>query len=829
MILNSFKKIYLLQNIKYYKYIFIFLLIFNTNIICYPAVMKKKKYCINNIIFFGLNRIKLEDLNLPSYINTKKCISLKEISNIMRILFSTNMISNLNIFRNKNYIFIKIIEKPIIKNIIIKGNKLISDNLINFLLKKEEIEKGNILNNSSLFFFKRNIELFFLKYYMLSSFIKIKIKTNINNEVDILITLKEDGITKINEINIIGNNTYKTNFLLHLLKINNNFLFIFPKKNKYKISFIIKKLNDLKNFYIKNGYIKFQIKNIVKILSYDKKNIYLIIKIKENKQYFYNKIKINFNKKKYFKSIKNIINIIPGSVYQNDKIIELKYKIKKFLEKNGFLNPQIKIKTVLNEQNNTINVIFKIITNHQYYVRKIDFLGNNFTKDNILRNELLQIEGKPLNIELIKKTRQKIYSLGYFDKVEIFLHKNNDFNHTVDVIFKVDEKNEGSLSSGLGIIEGGSLGLNTILKQNNFLGTGYDVDINFSKDFYHSYLEFFIMKNHVFFEKINVGIKIFLNTINQNNNFFSNYINKNKGFLGILKFPINNKFFITNSIGFVKNKIGNIEPQLSLWSYLRSIGYKFYSKSYKNYLLDEFIINYTFVYKNLNSIDLPSNGILSSLNTYFSIPWYSNNRNYKINFHYLRYIPLYLPISENYLQDNPLIFLFKSNLGYGNGFLGGKFPFYKNFYLGGPNTVRGFQNNSIGPKGVYYSSKGYHCSNGKTVCLSNNSIGGNLLFNLNNELIIPLPFLKNKYIEQIRSSIFWDIGNLIDTSWKNNYLSKLYKIPNFNIFLQIRSSIGFSFQFHTPFGDIIISFAYPIKSYKTDKIQFFQFNFSKNW
>ncbi|QJC37337.1 outer membrane protein assembly factor BamA [Enterobacteriaceae endosymbiont of Donacia thalassina] len=829
MILNSFKKKYFLKNIKYYKYILVFLLIFNTHHMCCAAILKKKKYCIKNIIFFGLNKIKIKDIKIYSYINTKNCISLKEISNLMHLLFITNMVNNINVFQNKNFIFIKVMEKPIINNIIIKGNKIIDNNFINFLLNQLQIKKGKILNNNVLFFFRKNIELLFLKYSMLSSYITIKIKKNINNKIDILIIFKEDNFTKINKIDIIGNNFYTTKFLLNYLKINNNFLFIFSKKKKYKINFIIKILNKLKNFYINNGYVKFQIKNIIQNLSYDKKNIYLIIKIKENKKFFYNKIIIDIDKKKYFQYIKNIINIIPGKIYQNSKIIELKYKIKNFLGKNGFLTPQILIKNILDEKNNKIDIIFKIKTNHKYYVRKINFLGNHFTQDYILRNELLQIEGNPINIELIKKTQERLYSLGYFNKVEIFLHKNNDLNNTVDIIYQVDEKNEGSLKSGLGMIKGGLLGFNTILKQNNFIGTGYDIDINFNKDFYHSYLEFFIMKNHIFFKKINAGIKIFLNTINEDDNFFYNYINKNKGFFGILKFPINDNSILTNSIGFIQNNISNIEPQLSLWNYLRYIGYKIYNKLHNNYVLDEFIINYTFLYSNLKNFNIPSDGILSSINTYFSIPWYSKNRNYKINFNYSRYIPLQFKIFKNLFKNNPLIFLFKSNFGYGNGFLGGKYPFYKNFYLGGSNTIRGFQTNSIGPKGVYFSSKKYHCNNGKTICLSNNAIGGNVLFNINNELIMPISFLDSKYINQIRSSIFLDIGNLIDTSWKNNYLFKLYKIPNFNIFSQIRSSIGLSFQFHTPFGDITISFAYPFQTYQTDKIQFFQFNFSKRW
>ncbi|QJC32891.1 outer membrane protein assembly factor BamA [Enterobacteriaceae endosymbiont of Donacia semicuprea] len=822
MILNNFKKKFFLKINQYYKYLFIFILILNTNIISYDYNIKKKKdlYCINKIIFFGINKIKLKNFitNINSY--KKKCMSEKDISNIMNTLFLTNMFNNIDIFRYKNLIFIKILEKPIINNILIKGNKIIYNNFINLLLKKFNIKKGEILNNVLLFYFKKNIEYVFLKNGMFTSKVKIKITTDINNRANIQILFKEHDITKINEINIIGNNNYTTNFLLNYLKINNHFFF---KKETYQINFIIDILIKLKNFYFNRGYINFKIKNITQYLSFNKKKLNLIITIQENKKFFYKKIILNINKKKYYKNIKNIINITPGNIYNNSVVIQSRYKIKQFMNNHGFLNNKIKIKKIFNNKNNTIDLIFDIKTQKKFYVRKIDFLGNNFTHDYILRNQVLQMEGTYINVELLKKTQKKLYSLGYFDKVEIFLHKNHDLANTIDIIFKVKEKNIGFLNTNLGMGMGGSLSLDTNIKQNNFIGTGYDVDINFNKDFYHYYLEFFVMKNNVFLNQVNIGIKIFINKLKENNNFFYDYINKNKGIIGIIKFPINNNIFLESNFGFIKNQINNIKPQISLWRYFKSIGYKKYNKLYKHYLLDEFIIQYSFFHNNLNNFQFPFNGNLISIDTDFTAPVYINTGNYKIDFNYLQYFPLNLKFLHN-----SLVFLFKSNIGYGNSFFG-EYPFYKNFLLGGANSIRGFKNNSIGPKAVYYSSKEHYCNNKKTICLSDNSIGGNFLININNELIMPVPFIKDKYKKEIKSSIFLDIGNLVDTSWKNDYLSKLYKIPKFSTFTKIKASIGFSLKWYSRFGKITLSYAYPLKMEKTDKIEFFQFSISKIW
>ncbi|QJC33705.1 outer membrane protein assembly factor BamA [Enterobacteriaceae endosymbiont of Donacia provostii] len=780
MILISFKK-KLIKVFHFYKFLLIFLFIFNIKILCYANILYKKNNYMHQIIFLNLNKTNFKNDKIYSYIR-KNNFSSKKIFNIFQIIYLNSINNIFNIIQNKNLLIL----------------------------------------------FKQNIKLMFIKNYIFISHIKKKQSLS-KKVVNIKILFKKNNFINIDIINIIGNKFYKTNFLLNYLNINNKFLFFFTKRKKYHINDIYHLLNKLNNFYINQGYLNFQIKDVKTNISYHEKKNYLTIKIQENKPFFYKKILIKLNKNKYLiKSIKKITNVFPGTVYKTNINSKLQYKITKFLKENGFLNSKIIIKQIINKRKNIVNILININTNKKYYVKKINFLGNNFTKDFLLRNELLQLEGDPINITLIKKTKKRLLSLGYFNHIEILLYKNHDLKNMLNVVFKVDEKNDGFLRTGLGIIKDGSLGFNTILKQNNFIGTGYDVNIDLHKDFYHYYLEIFIMKNHAFFKKINSGIKIFLNSINEDDSFFYNYINKNKGFLGIFKLPINKNIFIIHKIGFIKNKISNIEPQILLWNYLRNIGYQIYNKSYKYYVLDEFVIHHTLIFKNLNSFNLPLNGILSSLDTYFSIPWYSKNRYYKINFNYTQYIPLFdLSKLQNTLQcNNLIIFLFRSNFSYGNGFLGGKYPFYKNFYLGGVNSIRGFQTNSIGPKGIYYSSKEYNCNN-KTICLSDYSVGGNVLFNINNELIIPLSLIDNIFIKQIRSSIFLDIGNVIDTSLKNNYLSKLYKISKFNILSQIRTSIGLSFQFRTSFGDIIISFAYPLKKYKMDKIQFFQFNFAQ--
>ncbi|QJC31663.1 outer membrane protein assembly factor BamA [Enterobacteriaceae endosymbiont of Donacia tomentosa] len=829
---NFFYKIY-----KYSKYfLFIFLLIFIKDVNCQNIILKKQKstICVQKIIFFGLNKLKLNDVLAKTPIKIGECISDTDLTKIIHILFITGFFEDINIFKHKNTIIIKVVEKPMISNISIKNNTTIKTSIIKEFLKNIGIKNKAILDRQLLFTFKNNIERIFYENGMFYSNIKIKIVINKNRTVNITIFFNEKNATKVKQINILGNHFYSTDFLIKYLNINNNFLFFFPKRDKYNFTYLNEKISKLQELYLDHGFPKFKIQHITQNLSYDKKNMFLTIKIKENQQFRIAKIILNINKNKYLKHIKNMVNISPGELYQEKKIVQLKDDIISYLGNYGFLNPNIKIFKDFNIKNHILTLILQIDVNKKYYVRKIEFSGNISTKNSILRRVTYQKEGAWFNSKLIEKTRRKLLSLGYFTKVEVLLHKNHDIFHTLDVIFQVQEEDTGDFSFNGGV--GGwveTVSLQNVIKQENFLGTDNDIFINSNINNFHSYVEFLFNKNNVYFKDLSIGIKISLDNTRDNtnnSNYYNNFMNHNKGFGAVIKYPITENILLESNVGFSKNYITNINNELTLLHFLKKIGYKVYSYPKKNFILNELSISYSLLYNNLDNQKFPIFGQVGFLEAYFSFPWYDRTSNYKINFDYTHYIPLSFKRKKEDLKNNDVfIYLFKANIGYGHGFLGGTFPVYNNFYLGGINSIRGYKPNSIGPKAMYLNTKYNNCDNNRSICMSNNAIGGNFVININQELIIPMNFLSEKYKEKIRSSIFFDIGNLFNTLVEDNYLYKLYKIPGLKILSDIRSSLGISVKWKSSIGKFEISYAHPFKKYETDQVEQLQFHIGKTW
>ncbi|QJC28637.1 outer membrane protein assembly factor BamA [Enterobacteriaceae endosymbiont of Plateumaris consimilis] len=827
MIFHNYKQEFLFHIKKIKYFILCIILIISNNIYCKTIDYNQNNiFYINKITIFGLDKFNKNNImqNLP--IKKGDYIKNEDLTKLVHMLFDIGIFEKINIFRNKNHIVIKFVEKPIISNIFFSGNKLLKNDILLNMINNIGITKGIIIDYPTLFFVKKQIEHIYLDNGMFNSKVKIKIiKNTQNNNVIIKFIIYEGVISKIKQINILGNHFYPKEYLLYYSKWNSRKSFIdFFFNNNYHTQYIHNFIENLKNFYLNQGFALFKIEYISHSFSKNKKNIYITLKINENKKFLFSNIIYIINKKEFLNKIKNLTEIKSGDLYNNNKIIQCKNKIINVLGKNGYLYPQIKILNKLNISNHSVQITFNIYTGKKYFIRKIEYLGNYLTKDKILRNETVQMENTWFNSDLVKQTKKRLNLLGYFNNIEIFLKKNHVLNNTIDLIYKVNERDSGMFNIHFGYSTNHNFSLLSDIGEDNFLGTGNDINIKINIDSLQTYLEFSLMNSYFLKNNISLGTKLFFHNLKIKN---SNLINKSRGISGILTYPLSKNLKIQNNLEYNINNFLDVKPQISVWNYLKKIGYKFNLNNSNMYIINNLNLNNSFILNTLNDKFLPTKGNLSILNIIFNIP-ISKSYYYKINLCNSTYVPLYSVIQNNKLNNfSKLIFLFKNNIGYGNGFSNGNFPYNKNFFLGGQETLRGFKINHIGPKAIYYNSSKHFCKNKHIVCTSNDYIGGNLIVDFSTEIIFPFPFIKKPYSKNIRTSIFLDIGNIWDTLIKNDYLIKLYKFSKVNILTNMRSSIGMSFKWNSPFGAIVFSYAYPLIKYDQDQIEQFQFNIGK--
>ncbi|CRK85797.1 Outer membrane protein assembly factor BamA [Candidatus Providencia siddallii] len=784
------------------------------------------KFIVKDIHLEGLQRISINTVLLNIPIKIGDLINNDDISLSIRNLFLTGNFEDIKVSRDGNSLFFQLKELPIISNISFKGNKYINSDIIKHNLDEFNIKIGETLNYIKILNIKKDLESFYINIGKFNTTIEPNITKLPRNRVNLEFIFSESKTAKIKQINIIGNKYYKTAELINKLQLRDHiFLWNIFANKKYQKQKLNDDLDRIKNFYLEQGYACFKINSTQINLSSNKKDIYITINIKEGKKYNISNIEIINNNLEYLSDIKKLLTIKQGSMYNIAKIINVENKIKELLNKYGYAYPQITIKSEINDENKTIKLYLNINPGKRFYVRNIYFRGNYITKDYVLRREIRQIEGTWLQNNLVELGKERLNRTGFFESVDIETQPVPNIIDQIDLIYKVKERNIGSINLGLGFGTESGISFQIGAIQNNWLGTGNEVAINANKNNYSTNIDLSFTDPYFTINGISVNNRFYYNNFNAKNADLSSFNNKIYGFENFFIFPFNEYNYFRIGPSYVKNNLSNMRPQASMWHYFNSMGiYPTINENGRNkelFKANEITLNVGWIFNSLDQNFFPTSGKKTNISCKVTTPG-SDNKYYKIWFNLSKYYPLN--------NDKTWIFLFRGQTGYGTGFNNKQMPFFENFYAGGSNTIRGFRLNNIGPKAIYLKR---NSTTGKIEPESNNqsndAIGGNAIYTMTFELITPTPFIDEKNLNSIRTSIFIDAGTVWDTNWYNINSDWRKEIINNNTSKSIHASIGVALQWISPIGPLIFSYAQPIKNTGHNNAEQFQFNIGKTW
>ncbi|WWO97855.1 MAG: outer membrane protein assembly factor BamA [Candidatus Dasytiphilus stammeri] len=782
-------------------WLIIILLIFSSKMV----ISGTNQFVIKNIYFKGLQRITINAVLLTIPIRVGDLVSQEDISNTIRALFFTKYFDNVEILRNRNILIIKLKERPLINQIIISGNKLLGINKIKNILEDYGIKVGNFLDLSKINIFERNME---NSYYLNGNYtaqVKFIVKSLSDQWVKIKIIFEEGKLANINNIMIVGNQNFSYKKLIKIFDTVSAWHFI--NHHQYPLSKLSLNLEKLRNFYMDHGYIHFKVNSAKIFFNPEKQVINVTIYISEGARYKIKKIIFN---NEFFSNnlkIKNLAILHNGEWYNRNKIKNTENLIKDFLENNGYAWPYVVTRIIIKETDKTLQLIINIYPGQRYYVHRIFFQGNNLTKDSILRRELRQIEGIFLNKSIVYQDQERLNYLGYFESVNVNIISTPGTTNQVDIIYQVKERNIGSINFGIEFNSKASVNYQTDFSQNNWLGTGYKISLSGQRNIFKNSTEFIVTNPFFTVKGISIGEHIFYKYITNPDLDAYQYSYKNYGISENLDFKISKHNIIDIGIGYITHTISHMPAQLAMWRSL-NIG----SMSDGNYQDNAFTFQLGWRYKNIFRKIFSMYGNHSQLHGTLYLNKI-NNIYYRVIFDSGQYLPM--------KHKNKWIIFIHGQIGYSGGINIKESPLFENFYAGGLTSVRGFTLKSIGPKAVYYHSIMHSC-NQKPLCISNDTIGGNVMAIASIELISPVYNLVN--LGAIRSSLFLDLGSIWDSKWANNYQIINYEIHDYRDPINnLRVSSGVSIQWMSILGPITLSYSKPITHYKGDKIESFQF------
>ncbi|QDP01730.1 outer membrane protein assembly factor BamA [Thalassotalea sp. PS06] len=802
-------------------------------------VQAADEFVVEDIQIKGLQRVALGAALTHLPISVGDELSEFRISQSIKSLYASGHFHEISVFRDGNAIIYRVKERETISGITFEGNDDIKDEQLQESLDNSGIRVGETLDRSVL----TNIEAGLEDFYHSVGKYNAKVSTEIThlprNRINLVFDFEEGDAAAIEQINIVGNELFTDAQLLEKIELTyDSPWWNFMAQDRYQKQTLQGDMETIESYYLDRGYLRFNVDSTQVSMSPNKEGVYITLNVTEGEQYTVSEVEFVGDMAGYEDTIKRITPLRPEQLYSGAEVTYSEELISNFLGRFGYAYPEVKTIPEINDEDKTVKLVVSVDPGKRVYVNRINFSGNDVTSETVLRREMRQMEGSWLSNSWVESSKMRIQRLPYFETVEFETTPVPGEEDLVDVDFTVKEQPSGSFTAGIGYGSYSGLSLNAGIQQNNFLGTGNRLGFQINTNRYARNANISYTDPYFTIDGISLGGNIFYSEFDAGSANLVNYNQTSYGTGVNFGFPINEYVRLNFGAAYKSSQISSLQQYEQIEDFY-SI-FRDPDDPDAKLTFETFDLNGTISRITLNRGTFPTAGSSMSLSGKVTTP-NSDIQYFKGKFDSKFYFPL--------SRDHSWTFLTRLEAGYGNGYgdINGNdylLPFWENFRAGGSDTMRGFENNTVGPRAIFRSSSTVPGLPGEneilgpdsdTIIIDNRrSVGGNATLIGSAELIFPTPFLDESYANSVRTSIFVDVGNVWDTEFElSDYeeLDPFYfnQIDDYSDPTRFRASTGLSVQWLSPMGPMIFNFAKRLKSQEGDDHQFFSFNIGKTF
>ncbi|NNL99835.1 MAG: outer membrane protein assembly factor BamA, partial [Gammaproteobacteria bacterium] len=395
----------------------------------------------------------------------------------IKALFETGFFRDVKLDQDGTVLVVKVVERPSIASIKLTGNKELDTESLQDGLNKAELVEGRIFNRASLELVEREIQAAYLAMGRYSTTVNTEVEDLDRNRVAVNIEINEGRVAKIKKINIVGARQIKASRLKDEMElIDRKGWRLFTKRNQYSKQKLEADLEIIRSYYLNRGFHDFKILSSSVDISPNKQNIFISIAIEEGERFVFGETTIEATGS--VEGLEELVTIVPGKPFSRQEVNRTRDAIAAKYADNGYAFVEVRPDFDTDRDNNTVSTLFTVDPKQRVYVRKINISGNSYTRDEVIRRELRQLEGSWYSAGAVRRSRVRLNRLGFFQSVTIETPSVPGTSDQVDLDVEVVERDTGSiqLSAGYSDADGALLGLN--YQQRNVLGTGRELNVS---------------------------------------------------------------------------------------------------------------------------------------------------------------------------------------------------------------------------------------------------------------------------------------------------------------------------------------------------------------
>ena len=770
--------------------------------------MAAGNFVVKDMRVEGLQRISEGTVFNYLPINIGDEIDSVRIGEAIRSLYGQSLFDNIELRRDGETLIIVVKERPSIESFTIDGNKDIKTEDLMESLRNVGLARGRTFDRSVL----DNVEMFLREQYYDRGKYGVQIKTDVqdrpNNTVRISIDVIEGDRARIRQVNIVGNDSFEEEDIRGGFTLDTaNWLSWIRQDDRYAKEALEGDLEILRSFYMDRGYADFRVDSTQVAISPNKEDIFVTINVHEGEVYTISDVKIVGDMVVPEVFLRALIFTSPGAVFNQNVLTQSADFMQFRLGEEGYANAEIEPVPELDHEKKEASITFYLNPQNRVYVRNIKFNGVSEVDDEVLRREMRQMEGSYLSNSLMDRSKILLQRLPYIEPgVDYRTSPVPGSPDLVDVDVDLQYRMPGQFSGGVGYSESQKLLLNGSIVHTNFLGTGNRVALELNSGRFQKLYSVSHTDPYRTMDGMHRTLSVNYRDITQFTSAASDFSTTSAGATVDYGYPISEYQRVSFGLTYQHSELlssTNSTQQAQDWvanngnPFLEDVGngIVFFGTEFDTI---EMIVGWS--YDSRNRSLFATRGTRQQVFLSTAIPS-SDVEYFQLRYNFTKYIPI----------TPKWVIRINAELGLGEA-LGSTtaLPPYKQFYGGGPQSVRGFKESYLGPRDSF-----------------GRPYGGNMLVASQLELIIPLP---DKFASQARASIFYDVGNVFNTG-EVDFTDKLgspieYK-PDID---ELRTSVGIGVQWLAPLGLFRFSYAYPLNEYKGndryygDELERFQFS-----